>query len=294
MVGQMPGPDLTAIGAAFGRAAHVLLDKPPFVFEDSLSIKLPEDEVLRAANLLGPDGSLIVAKDDSRVWWRTAFVARARFVEDLVIEHLENGVSQYAILGAGLDTFAQRRREVMPRLRLFEIDEPDTQQWKQRRLRELAIPTAPNHKFVAVDFESGQSWITALAATGFNPGEPSVVASTGVAQYITIDAMTDTFRQAAGLARGTVFISTFVPPVDLIDPSERHYRALTEQGAAARGHPWISFYTPGEFISIASEAGFDNVHHVTADELNARYFENRTDGLRAKSGENLIVASTSW
>ena len=138
----MPGPDLTAIGAAFGRAAHVILDKPPFVFEDTLSIKLAENEVLRTANLVGPDGSLIVKKDDTRVWWRSAFVARARLVEDLLIEHLENGVTQYVVLGAGLDTFAPRRREIMPRLRLFEIDEPDTQQWKQRRLRELAIPNS--------------------------------------------------------------------------------------------------------------------------------------------------------
>ena len=279
----MPGPDLTAIGAAFGRAAHVILDKPPFVFEDTLSIKLAEDEVLRTANLLGPDGNLILMRDDSKVWRRSAFVARARLVEDLLIEHLENGVTQYVVLGAGLDTFAQRRRKIMPRLRLFEIDEPDTQQWKQRRLRELAIPTAPNHKFVPVDFESGQSWIAALATAGFSPREPSVIASTGVAQYITIDAMTETFRQAAGLAPGTAFISTFVPPTDLIDPAERHYRALTEQMAASRGHPWISFYTPREIISIASEAGFDDVHHIAADELNARYSNNRSDGLRAKS-----------
>ena len=289
----MPGPDLTAIGAAFGRAAHVILDKPPFVFEDTLSIKLAENEVLRTANLVGPDGSLIVKKDDTRVWWRSAFVARARLVEDLLIVQLENGVSQYVILGAGLDTFAQRRHEVMRRLRLFEIDESNTQQWKQQRLLELAFPTSPNHRFVPVDFESGQSWVAALATAGFSPGEPSVIASTGVAQYITVDAMADTFRQAAGLARRTVFISTFVPPVDLIDPAERPYRALSEQSAASRGHRWISFYTPREFISIASEAGFDNVHHVTANELNARYFSNRADGLRAKSGENLIVASTS-
>lgn len=289
----MPGPDLTAIGAAFGRAAHVIVDKPPFVFEDTLSIKLAENEVLQAANLLGSDGSLFVQKDDTRVWWRSAFVARARLVEDLVIKHLENSVSQYVILGAGLDTFAQRRRELMMRLRLFEIDEPGTQQWKQRRLRELALPTAPNHRFVPVDFESGQSWVGALATAGFSPGEPSVIASTGVAQYITVDAMSETFRQVAGLARGTVFISTFIPPADLIDPAERPYRALTEQSAASRGHPWISFYTPGEFISIASEAGFDNVHHVTASELNARYFDNRADGSRARSGENLIVVSKS-
>lgn len=157
------------------------------------------------------------------------------------------------------------------------------EQWKQQRLREMALQGAPNHRFVPLDFESRESWIAALSKAGYNPREPSVIASTGVAQYITVAAMTNTFRQAAGLARGTVLISTFVPPAHLIDSGERHYRAQSEQGAALRGHPWISFYTPGEFIWIASAAGLDNVHHIAADGLNARYFNNRETGCERRA-----------
>jgi len=86
--------------------------------------------------------------------------------------------------------------------------------------------------------------------------EPWVIASTGVAQYITIGAMSDTLRQAAGLARGTVFVSRFVPPADLIDPAERHLLCPDRTGGGVERR-WISFYTPREFVSIATKAGFD-------------------------------------
>ena len=104
-------PDPTAVGAAFGRAAHVFLDDPPYVFDDTLSIRLPGDDVLRAVHLLGPNGRLLVTPEDPRARWRGTFVGRARFVEDVVGERLAAGVDQYVILGAGLDTFAQRRPE---------------------------------------------------------------------------------------------------------------------------------------------------------------------------------------
>ena len=48
---------------------------------------------------------------------RASIVARARFIEDLVVEQSERGVGQYALLGAGLDTFAQRRPEIASRIR---------------------------------------------------------------------------------------------------------------------------------------------------------------------------------
>ena len=286
----MAGPDLTAIGAAFGRAAHVALDDPPYVLEDALSITLADANLLRATQLLGPDGRLLVSRDDPRARWRGTFAGRARFVEDLVGERLQEGVGQFVILGAGLDTFAQRRPEVTSRLRIFEVDEPSTQRWKQARLRELGLPISQNLRFVPVNFESGDSWVRAIAGAGFDVGAPSVVASTGVTQYISVAALTTTLREAAELAPGTPFVGTFVLPVALIDPAERELRAATEERAAARGFPWVSFYSPADMCALAAAAGFDDVRHVSASQLNGRYFAGRSDGLRAASGEHLVVA----
>jgi len=289
-LGVTSKPDLTAVGAAFGRASHVFLDDPPFVLEDSVSISLADADVLRAVHLLTDDGRLKVTRDDPSAMWRGSFVGRARFVEDCVAERARAGVNQYVILGAGLDTFAQRRADLMSRVRVFEVDEPATQGWKRARLRATGLDIPPNLHFVPLDFETGASWVEAITASGFDRARPTIVASTGVTQYIGSDALSSTLRDAAGLSPGTTFVSSFVLPADRIDPGERELRRATEERAAARGAPWISFYTPEDIVGMARAAGFDNVHHVSREELNDRYFSARADGLRAPSGEQLIVA----
>jgi methyltransferase (TIGR00027 family) len=287
----MAGPDLTAVGAAFGRAAHVLLDDPPHVLDDTLSIRLADDETLRAAQLLAPDGRLVATRDEPRARWRATFVARARLVEDLVEERLAAGVTQIVILGAGLDTFAERRTDLTPRLRIFEVDEPGTQRWKQERLRALGVAIPDCLRFVPLDFESGDSWVQAIAAAGFDVARPAVIVSTGVTQYITVDAFTTTLRQTAALAPGSMVVATFILPRELVDPGDHELRRVTEERAAARGFPWISFYTPGDILSLAVAAGFDDVRDVSQSDLNARYFAGRRDGLRSPSGEHVVVAT---
>jgi methyltransferase (TIGR00027 family) len=276
----MPGPDLTAVGAAFGRAAHVLLDDPPHVLDDTLSIRLADDEVLRAAQLLAPDGRLVASRDEPRARWRGTFVARARFVEDVVGERLAAGVTQLVILGAGLDTFAERRTDLASRLHIFEVDEPGTQRWKRERLDALGLALPEGLRFVPLDFESGESWVQAIAAAGFDRARPAVIVSTGVTQYITADAFTTTLRQAATLAPGSTVVATFILPRALVeDPEDHELRRVTEERAAGRGFPWISFYTPKDILALAPAAGFDDVRQVSPADLNARYFAARRAAL---------------
>lgn len=64
---------------------------------------------------------------DTTRGFRAAVVARARFIEDLIAEQADRGVTQYVTLGAGLDTFAQREPEFASRLQLFEVDQPGPQ-----------------------------------------------------------------------------------------------------------------------------------------------------------------------
>src|SRR4051812_2135045 len=115
---QAASPDNTAIRTALWRALHVEIDPPPHVFEDTVGLKLAAPE----AGWQGrPDMSSFTKP------FRASIVGRARFVEDLVLEQVARGVGQYVILGAGLDTFAQRRSDLASRLRVFEIDQPGPQ-----------------------------------------------------------------------------------------------------------------------------------------------------------------------
>jgi methyltransferase (TIGR00027 family) len=224
--------------------------------------------------------------------YRASVVARARFIEDLVTEQVGDGVAQYVILGAGLDTFAQRRPEIASRLRVFEVDQPGPQAWKRQRLIDLGFGIPEWLRLVSVDFEAGQSWWEKLATASFDAGRPSVVTSTGVSMYLTRDANLATLRQIAALAPGSTLAMTFILPLELLDPAERLQHEAVYQRARAAGTPFLSFFSPSEMLALAQEAGFSNTRHVSTAELTQRYFTGRADGLQPASGEAFLVATT--
>ncbi|MFE3825259.1 class I SAM-dependent methyltransferase [Streptomyces sp. NPDC059092] len=276
-------PDSSAVRVALWRAMHVQVDPPPHVFEDEVGLRLA-----------GPDEGWLHRPDmDPRATsgFRAAVVARARFVEDLVTERAGHGVDQYVVLGAGLDTFAQRRPELAARLRVFEIDQPGAQAWKRRRLIELGYGVPDALRLVPVDFEAHEDWWSHLATAGFDPGRPAVAVSTGVTQYLTEDATTATLRRLAGLAPGSTLALTFLLPAELLDAADRPALEATKPRAQAAGTPFVSFYTPQEMLAMARDAGFRTVHHVPGTALAHRYFAGRSDGLRPSTGEDLLVAT---
>ena len=278
------GPDSTAVRTALWRALHVRADPPPHVIEDEIGLRLAApDEGWRRRPDMDPRGTS---------GFRAAIVARARFVEDLVAEQAGRGVTQYVVLGAGLDTFAQRRPEIASHLRVFEIDQPGTQAWKRQRLIELGYGIPDWLRLVPVDFEAGGDWWEQLAAAGFDPGRPAVVACTGVTMYLTKDATDATLRRLAGLAPGSTLAMTFMLPAALLDDADRPALEATKPQAQAAGTPFISFYTPQEMLGRARDAGFPDVRHLAGTVLADRYFADRADGLRPSSGEDLLVATT--
>jgi len=283
---QIEAADNTAVRVALWRAMHVEVDPPPHVLEDEIGLKLaaPDDD-WRSRPDMDPKGTSL---------FRASIVARARFIEDLVVEKAGHGVSQYVILGAGLDTFAQRKPEIASGLRVFEIDQPGPQAWKQQRLSELGFGVPEWLRFVPVNFEAGDAWWERLAAAGFDAGQPAVVASTGVSMYLTQDAIAATLRQVAALAPGSTLAMTFLLPLELMAPEVRPGFELAEKGARAGGTPFISFFTPQEMLALACEAGFREVQHVSAAALTERYFAGRTDGLRPPNNSEELLVATTW
>jgi methyltransferase (TIGR00027 family) len=279
-------PDSTAIRVALWRALHVEVDPPPHVVEDLVGLTLAAPE---AGWRERPDMNPHFIKA-----FRASIVARARFIEDLVVEQAGQGVGQYVILGAGLDTFAQRRPEIAARLRVFEVDRPGPQAWKRQRLVEAGFGVPDWLSLVPVDFEAGDAWLQKLAANGFDAAKPAVVVSTGVSMYLTREAVMATLRQVAALAPGSAFVMSFLLPLEMADPQDRPGLERAAQGARASGTPFISFFRPEEMLAMAREAGFTDARHVSAAMLTDRYFAARTDGLRPpNNAEELVVATTA-
>jgi len=295
-VPSAPGsaPDNTAVRVALWRALHVEVDAPPHVLDDRLGLAL-----------VAPEGSWRKRPDmhpqrTSRS--RASIVARARFVEDLVAERARHGVAQYVLLGAGLDTFAQRNLALASKralgraseettLRVFEVEQPETQAWKRARLSALGHALPASLHLVPVDFEAQESWLPQLVHAGFAPQEPAVFSSLGVIMYLTKEAIVATLRQVAQLAPGTTFVLSFMLPLDLIEKDERASIEGAARGARAAGTPFVSLFAASELAALARDAGFTDVQHISSAELARRYFLGRPDGLRPSSGEEIIVAT---
>lgn len=274
-------PDSSAVRTALWRALHVQIDAPPHLIDDEIGLVLadPEPGWQHRGDMhpIGTGG------------YRAAIVARTRFVEDLV---REEGIGQYVLLGAGLDTFAQRHPDLAGSVTTFEIDQPGPQAWKRQRLEALGYGVPDHLRLIPVDFEADEDWWQALVGAGFRPAAPALVSSSGVSMYITRQATEATLRRLAALAPGSIVAVTFMLPIELADPADRPGLEGAARGARASGTPWISFYAPDDIAALAREAGFGDVRYVPTNELAERYLAGRADGLRPASGEGLLLART--
>ena len=280
-------PSITAIGSAMLRAAHLLWDDAPKIFEDTFALRLSgcdSEAALRAqfdrfdaefARSVGPGFTTILRR------YVTAFiVVRSRYMEDEVDHALARGVSQYVILGAGLDSFAYRRTDLAKVLCVFEVDHPATQAWKRTLLEEAGIDLPPNLSLVPVDFEK-QSLINSLHTSGYRTDAPGLFSWLGVVPYLTPDAIFSTLRSVAALAPGTEIIFEYLIPKESVDEETQKILTVVNAAGTARGEPLQSFFEPGTLAEHVREVGFVEVSDLGPEEVKARYFAGRTDGLRA-------------
>ena len=98
---------------------------------------------------------------------------------------------QVVILGAGLDGRAWRMRELVTSL-VFEVDHPDTQKQKLKRIASLTRE-AREVRFVPVDFKR-DDLAHALAAAGHDPELPTDWLWEGVVMYLDRDEIETTLR----------------------------------------------------------------------------------------------------
>jgi methyltransferase (TIGR00027 family) len=276
-------PDNTAVRTALWRALHMQVDAKPHILEDKEGLKLiAPDDHWRERPDMHPQFTKRL---------RASIIARARFIEDLIIEQSKCGIDQYVILGAGLDTFAQRKAGIASKLQVYEIDQPGTQTWKQQRLIELGFGIPRWLHFVSVDFETS-SWWEQLLKAGFDTNKPAVVTCTGVSLYLTKEAITSTLNQIATLAPGSTLAMTFYLPMELMDEEDKPLQQIAEKGAREAGTPFLSFFAPNEILNLALNAGFKEAKTISTKDMEQLYFAGRTDDLLPASGEIFLLSKT--
>jgi methyltransferase (TIGR00027 family) len=264
----------TARRVAIRRAAHQLLDQPR-VLDDPLALRIigsEAEEALRSN-----------PKEDHKfsLAFRAFMAARSRFAEDELARAVGQGVKQYVVLGAGLDTFAYRNPHAG--LRVFEVDHPDTQAWKREQLQAAGIAIPASLTFVPIDFER-QTLADGLAQSGFDLNAAAFFSWLGVTPYLTRDACMITLSFIAKMHAGSGVVFDFAVDPALLNAGQRQALDALSQRVARYGEPLQLFFDPGKLQDELMGVGFHRTEFLQSKELNARYFKDRKDGLLVRGG----------
>lgn len=266
---------------ALWRALHVLTDDKPYIIEDKIGFDLIKPEQGWQER---PDMKFTKSL-------RASIVARARFIEDIAKEQIAKGVKQYVLLGAGLDSFAQRNTAISSQIDIYEIDQPDTLTWKEEKLIGNGYKIPNNLHFVPVNFETS-SWLNELTNNGFDFKQTTFISCTGVTLYLTKEAITDTLKKLTSLASGSTIAISFYLPIEQLDGEDKILMEMSIKGAAASGTPFVSFFTFEEIVKLAERIGLKEIQTVSTKDMTDRYFKNRADNLVPANGEFFLVART--
>lgn len=274
-----------AEATALLRAAHQVLDAEPKILQDPLAL-----------SLLGSDTEDRIQADLERMQRehlrgaRAFAVMRSRFTEDALAEAVANGVGQYVILGAGLDTFAYRNPFPEDQLTVFEIDHPDTQRWKLGQLDAAGVTPPANVHYMPVDFEK-QSLAEGLASGGFDSAKPAFFSWLGVTYYLNMEAVLETFKIVGGMPPSSQLVFDFVVDDSVLTESEQVGVARVSNVVKGYGEPWLSRFAPNALQETLLDLGFSATRYVSASETHEMYFASRSDGLFAHSALQLMLAT---
>jgi len=274
-------PSRTALRVALRRAAHQLYDARPLVLDDPVAVPILgesyAEELQRTPTR--PDRPFSVGL-------RAFLVARSRYAEDTLAQAVARGVTQYVLLGAGLDTFAHRNPH--SHLRVFEVDHPATQRWKRELIETSSLPVPENLIYAPVDFER-ESLPEQLLSVGFDRNAPTFFAWLGVVPYLTLEAFRTTIAFVVSQPTGSGIVLDYGQPRSALPFLEK----LAHDSLAARvqlaGEPFQLFFTPPE---IATELrGFHTLEDIGSREINLRYFANRTDDLKMLGSAGRLLSA---
>jgi methyltransferase (TIGR00027 family) len=259
----------TALGVAALRAVHQVMDAEPRILEDPVITRMMGAELFEKIRT-EPE----IFRTQGSLGLRSHVVLRSRFAEDKLAEAVGRGVTQYVVLGAGLDTFAYRQPDWAGAIRVFEVDHPASQESKRKRLHAAGIEPPQNLVFAPVDFEI-QTLADGLDQAGFDSGKPAFFSWLGVTMYLTEAAIDAVLAFVGSLAPGSGMVLTFAQP----ELRGSDGRPSLADRAAEVGEPWITRFTPAQLERKLNGAGFSEVGFLAPEEAAARYYRGRGDGL---------------
>lgn len=221
---------------------------------------------------------------------RTSGIARTRLIDEILVRALNEGAQQIVILGAGFDCRAYRI-DGINRVRVIEIDHPDTLNAKRRQLQHLLGSVPNNVQFVAADFNQ-QSLEEVISATSFDAKLQTFFIWEGVTNYLTAEAVDATFRSIRRIAERSSVLFTYVDKAVLDSSDTFEGTESLNQTLRQVGERWTFGFDPNEVGDYLRERGFQLVEDIGSVEYRARYLKQKRRYLRGYEFYRVALAES--
>jgi methyltransferase (TIGR00027 family) len=294
----------TAPLLTYFRAYHAAHDAPK-IFDDFLAYNLLtvqerdcfDRQFSEAVRIIDPaHAASCTDQETALAWFMTAIaplslaISRARYAEELLEKAVREGVRQYVILGAGMDTFAFRCPDLATQLQVYEVDHSATQAYKRSRLVEAGWEQPVQLHFIPVDF-SRESPAAALASSSYDPEVPSFFSWLGVTYYLDRDAVSDTLRGIAEVAHpGSKVVFDYLDNDAFIPGRTARRVQIGMEYMRKMGKPMITGLAPSALAADLARLGLCLREHLSPADIEERYFSGRTDGYHAYEHMHLAEA----
>jgi methyltransferase (TIGR00027 family) len=292
---------MTALISSFGRAYHFEHDTPT-IFADRVARQLMTDDeyeqiagyMAGGIDFFAPEKKGEFTDKGEALKWiiQTQIsptpLARAKYCEDMLRNAISIGAEQYVILGAGMDTFAYRNYDIISKIKVFELDHPNTQKFKKLKVEQAGFTISDNLKYVPIDFKE-DNLAHELDRAGFNRNKRTFFSWLGVTYYLTKEQILNTLQAISAVsAKGSSIVFDYADEKLFISDVKRVQNMIAM--AKASGEPMQSCFSYEELERLLERADFLLYEHLTAENIEERFFAGRNDYLHAFEHINYALA----
>ena len=201
-----------------------------------------------------------------------AVVARTRFIDDIVLQYIEEGLIQIVILGAGYDSRAYRIEGIKENVTVFEVDDPFTQQIKIQKILDL-LGEKPRHvKYVPIDFIKDDLKVC-LLENGYDLTKQTLFIMEGLTFYLpaeTLDGILVFIAKHTGPQSAIVF--DYLPPSVISGTSDRPEGKNSWIEVQRSGEHYRFGLEHNELAAFLAQRGFELKDNVNAPACKDKYF----------------------
>jgi methyltransferase (TIGR00027 family) len=201
---------------------------------------------------------------------RTSTIAQTRFIDDFVRKEVTRGIRQLVLLGAGFDARAHRIQELVETgSEVFEVDRPDIQDVKKRRIAG-APGLQKNVRYIQADLLS-EHLPMKLADKGWEADHRSIFVWEGVTNYLDAPSVAAVLDTVGRTKDGSVLLFTYVHR-GILDGSKQFFGAehLLER-VRALGEPWKFGMVPEEIAAYLAPLGLRLEQDLGSDDYRKKY-----------------------